>query len=156
VWKAQILTCVLLMPSSRRRVTSACLSNSVWATRSSCSAWWSHKQTQTNIKAALNVDEGLIFSNFLGGASHAHSRNPQNTKFFTSPDMRAKFVELLSMLRPRKWRLLCRKKEEKKNNNPNSFNRVLTVSARALIKRKNRRTHYPPSTNLSSHLGFVF
>lgn len=33
------LTCVLLIPSSRRRVTSACLSNSVWATRSSCSAW---------------------------------------------------------------------------------------------------------------------
>lgn len=33
------LTCVLLIPSSRSRVTSACRSNSVWATRSSCSAW---------------------------------------------------------------------------------------------------------------------
>jgi len=78
----------------------------------------------------LNVDEGLIFSNFLGGASvpfcPAHPRNPQNTKFFTSPDMRAKFGEFLSMLRPRKWHLLCRKKKKKKNN-PNSFNRVLAL-----------------------------
>ncbi len=64
-----------------------------------------------------NGDEGLIFSNFLGGASEpfcpAHPRNPQNTKFFTSPDMRAKFGEFSSMLRPRKMSLLCRKKIKK-------------------------------------------
>ena len=65
----------------------------------------------------LNVEEGLQFSNFLGGASEpfrpTHPRIPQNTKFFTSPDMRAKFGEFSSMLRPRKWGLLCRKKKKK-------------------------------------------
>ncbi len=64
-----------------------------------------------------NVDEGLIFSNFVGGASepfcHARPRNLQNTKFFTSPDTRAKFGEFSSMLRPRKMSLLCRKKRKK-------------------------------------------
>ncbi len=63
-----------------------------------------------------NGDEGLIFSNFLGGASEpfcpARPRNPQNTKFFTSPDMHAKFGDFLSMLRPQ---LLCRKKKKKIN-----------------------------------------
>lgn len=34
----QMLTCVLPMPSSSSLVTSACRSNSAWATRSSCSA----------------------------------------------------------------------------------------------------------------------
>ncbi len=87
-----------------------------------------------------NGDEGLIFSNFLGGASEpfcpARPRNPQNTKFFTSPDMRAKFGEFLSMLQPRKWRLLYRKnKKLKKIKAASSDGRALAHVARRGVRR---------------------
>lgn len=64
------LTWVLLIPSSRRRVTSACRSNSVWATRSSCSDWeeWDENVRVTVVASSppitshASVHPGVAFS----------------------------------------------------------------------------------------------